>query len=879
MTKEFLQSITAANFEVLLLDLIDERFDLWCQPDGQIYTLSSELIGSGFLAEAGPGTRIQSGTEDFWQQWEQGWVFLVEKLNRLGLLGRLRINKVFWSYTTKSGRTFSNPKHITNANKFLARMYDRMANNLPQKHFIVFTNDELKAADEHKWGVGPYHYVDEYYINAISRLTGSLLSTAVEAISNPINFIGSGVLLQEIDKNALKFLSQRFLPVHYYRIRIRLALPLPIEEPFAQTYRVRNFSSSYPWSIWLLWALENRILTLGEYVCQTNDSIARTAVESDLSALACWKTYRESDRLDLAYAHAVHVLWVAFSRWDWLDTDMHTMLREALLRAVEDALPFSDRLHGQFDSVQALLAAPSPHQHLHNIPLIGTCALALAAKAVGHPASARLDTRVAQLFIAVLSLRKEGFTEGASYDGYVLCFVADWLSALAAAEREQIISHPAFSGLVEQVIELAVPGSVMDTAPLGDAEPVEMSFVWSALAKLQPLQPNARVAWALSQCDVARLRADALVAMAHFPAHPLEAPFVQSPNRLNYALVLRTGYAADDVAVAMGLSSSPMGHIQCDNGSVVLGSRGRWWLDDPGYQQYLQTSERKFTVGPTAHNAPVINGYAQAHKQPELLTARRLADSPDVQFALVDLTACYPAKAGVIRMRRAVWLVGNEHLIVCDEVAAVAASVAYHWHGHPALYWCLQDGAATLVSEDDPDRCLHVYSPQITLSPADLHRLPGSRGQQTLTATVFPPAGSLVWWVFSFAAERPGFRLTDKAFVVGDREVSIDERIEVAELRALARTDLFAVTASREGNLVKGRCVVSPEGDFCGELEYAFYLMVGGQKALVQWYTASPAVSFTVPDDAGEQRLEVMGFVREKLNPEKKMIRSAAVSK
>ena len=33
---------------------------------------------------------------------------------------------------------------------------------------------------------------------------------------------------------------------------------------------------------------------------------------------------------------------------------------------------------------------------------------------------------------------------------------------------------------------------VMSTAPLGDVEPLDMPFVWSALAKLQALQANPR---------------------------------------------------------------------------------------------------------------------------------------------------------------------------------------------------------------------------------------------------------------------------------------------------------------------------------------------------------------------------------------------------
>ena len=51
-----------------------------------------------------------------------------------------------------------------------------------------------------------------------------------------------------------------------------------------------------------------------------------------------------------------------------------------------------------------------------------------------------------------------------------------------------------------------------------------------------------------------------------------------------------------------------MGHLQCDTGSLVVGTRGRWVVSDPGYQQYMQKQERVFTLGVSSHNAPVING-------------------------------------------------------------------------------------------------------------------------------------------------------------------------------------------------------------------------------------------------------------------------------
>lgn len=185
------------------------------------------------------------------------------------------------------------------------------------------------------------------------------------------------IFQSSLEIRARQFCTQQFLPVHYYRIRKRLAVPLPITGFDFQAHSVRGFDARYPWAIWLLWALE-------------------------------------------------------------------------------DALPLSDRLHAVFDTPGTLLADTKPHQHLHNIPLIGTCALAMAAKLAGYTTAERLDARVAMLFEAVLDLRAKGFTEGVSYDGYVLDFVADWLSTLNSTLRARILAHPALAGLVEQVLAPAV---------------------------------------------------------------------------------------------------------------------------------------------------------------------------------------------------------------------------------------------------------------------------------------------------------------------------------------------------------------------------------------------------------------------------------------
>ena len=50
----------------------------------------------------------------------------------------------------------------------------------------------------------------------------------------------------------------------------------------------------------------------------------------------------------------------------------------------------------------------------------------------------------------------------------------------------------------------------------------------------------------------------------------------------------------------MSTCSSPLGHVHKDAGTIVIGTRGKWFITDPGYQQYLPTRERNFTLDATA---------------------------------------------------------------------------------------------------------------------------------------------------------------------------------------------------------------------------------------------------------------------------------------
>jgi hypothetical protein len=193
-----------------------------------------------------------------------------------------------------------------------------------------------------------------------------------------------------------------------------------------------------------------------------------------------------------------------------------------------------------------------------------------------------------------------------------------------------------------------------------------------------------------------------------------------------------------------------MGHVQRDNGSVVIGTRGKWLVADPGYQQYMRTREREFTLGRQAHNAPVINGHEQSAKPLDRrIDLRDLGNG--LARARIDITGSYPKELGLSEASRTVWLLENRLVVVADTVRGEGVKdLQYSWHGHPEAAWWVQDNWARIHF---PDVTLWLSCPQALLSDADVTRLRGSRGHLTLTARVGPlPA---VWWVFGLGDRAP----------------------------------------------------------------------------------------------------------------------------
>ncbi len=564
---------------------------------------------------------------------------------------------------------------------------------------------------------------------------------------------------QLIGQRAAGYADDQVLVADFYRIHRKLAYPLPVTEIYHPDFNVTGISG-YPWEIWMTWDLEQRVFSLGWAAQWTADERYRELVRRDLTALAAWPRYDARRRPHLAGAHAARLMVSAYRNWDWLGEDLRRGIEQGLRRFVDSDPEWLGDGRLELDSAEKVLDVGG--RLLNNIPTIAIIGRSMAARICDHPLRDKLERHAEALIMAQLKLRGTGYTEAVGYDGYILDFVADWLPGARKEFRAELLASSELALMLEQSWIIAAPGNLLNVAPLNDVEPREMPFHASAHAKLAALgRLNSRESWYLQKIPLEWLRSDALAALAgvDLPG-TAEAPPAGGAVEGLYALTTRSGWGAGDLAVVMSASEASVGHIQHDNGTILIGAGGDWLIDDPGYQQYVPGLEREFTLGPTAHNYPVIgeNGVQTANR------VKRLED--EVRGGLlcmaVDISAGYDSCAGVSKVVRKIWQAGDSLVVVVDLIQfedGGGREINYHWQANPAAALWLQGGSVRIALEGES---LWVTSAGRSLDGQMIKRLPGTRGQITIGQSIpADQSGKIIWWLFKRGALAADYTLSD----------------------------------------------------------------------------------------------------------------------
>jgi hypothetical protein len=542
--------------------------------------------------------------------------------------------------------------------------------------------------------------------------------------------------------------QRRELDVYYYRVGYTMSFPLPLaRRPTAKELPAAIPGRAYPWLIWLSWDLEERWRVLHFAWRQLRDAEAGALLQQELAALSGWDHYSEVDgNVGLVTGHLAASLSLALADtagWDKQSLRQARAAAKALLE--RDVWPWFES-HWSAESIG--------QDQLGNIPVIALVRSAQLARVTHSARQAALDAKARQVFQAWCRLRtsEAHHTEGAAYDGYLMDSITEWMDGLP--DRAELLrdGHDAFRSLAVQWMNLSLPGRPDLQAPLGDVEP-EMTFWATALVRLAGWYEWRDADWFMHRFPLQRMRAAGLVAAYGQKLQPsLEVPAAE-PQELPNALSLRTGWDKGDLLALLGLSRGHMGHLHADGGQLILGWQGRFWITDPGYQQYRPGAERDYTLGVQAHNAPVIGGTAQTLRTPRVLLLETNAHG--WQHAQVDLSGCYQGLRPGASVQRELWLIndGGRAVVARDTFSSLGQDVEIStcWLGGDHLAWAWREGWARL---SDGRHALWLGTVPDALSASALTRHPGSRGPLTLTHTATLPYGNGVrWWVFWCDAE------------------------------------------------------------------------------------------------------------------------------
>lgn len=183
------------DVDFILIDLIDERFDLYEVSPGSVVTVSSEFLMTGLVtAEDRASERwIRSGSERHRALWKSGVKRLFAALAEYGIADRIVINRVFWADRLVDGTPLpekESPQREA-ANSLLAWMYEELEQYVPAPRWMSFPEHVLRSNPDHRWGIAPFHYSDDYYADALAGLA----KLHADARRDGATLLGNGRLL------------------------------------------------------------------------------------------------------------------------------------------------------------------------------------------------------------------------------------------------------------------------------------------------------------------------------------------------------------------------------------------------------------------------------------------------------------------------------------------------------------------------------------------------------------------------------------------------------------------------------------------------------------------------------------------------------------
>jgi hypothetical protein len=162
LDKTTMSLIKTTPHDILLLDFVDERFNLLLS-GRSLFSFSGELEKSGVEAEE--RVVVTPDSESFLSLWLAGLGRLLSDVDTTKVV----LNRVYWAERFPDGSDASSRGWIQRSNAVLQRLYDA-ADQYWTLRRIDYPREIVVADPHHKWGVAPYHYTTEFYAHTIAAL-------------------------------------------------------------------------------------------------------------------------------------------------------------------------------------------------------------------------------------------------------------------------------------------------------------------------------------------------------------------------------------------------------------------------------------------------------------------------------------------------------------------------------------------------------------------------------------------------------------------------------------------------------------------------------------------------------------------------------------
>jgi len=299
--------------------------------------------------------------------------------------------------------------------------------------------------------------------------------------------------------------------------------------------------------------------------------------------------------LDTGHAAA----WVSVF-YDWCDDQLTEPERRRVRQALIDkALLPIDKV---IDNV-------APYHNYTAVIANGLCLGGIALSGEDDRAAGWIDHAIRRLTLNFDAQGKDGGPmEGPMYGTYAANQFADTIWALTTAGVDnKLVTHHYLRTLPRYCVAMLNPNN-HQVPCFGDGGP-GVAFVNLMLALA--VRGDSDAAWYCQQAD--QLRADTVRKFLLLdpqrirPKQPARNPsdcFVD----VGYAS-LRTGYKPGGAFMAFkcGPPTAEIGHNHYDHNSFVINYAGTWIAWDPGYRNYFEPRERKYTTSTFGHNSIVVD--------------------------------------------------------------------------------------------------------------------------------------------------------------------------------------------------------------------------------------------------------------------------------